>query len=381
MPRHVIQLSPDTYQFDDQPLIHEGIWKAASAIANAPLQMAQIKMDQEDRALANEERAARTQNYRDDNRRADSAAEAAGIERTYQHEKDAKTLRMQMTDHAAKAENERRKRDIEEGKPAKKLQEGADKTKAAELKAVQTRGAKVGNPWMGQGLDLEQAAQYNTEAYPADVAAAEHNTAVIKSKHLGDHMLSMPQAYSATPKTKYERGLQSSRPQTEIDEEAKKKYKGSKIPSVGDYLKMEDEGTDPETRGALSEPIPSLADATRTSSPEEIKAFQLRMSDTGTPTNIDAAPAPTVAQPVRSLPEKVADAQARLSATDPTQRNVVLAALKNADPVAYGALLDAARAGTSPAAPPQPKPVVKPPPAPYDPSSIFRVNGRSPIFK
>ena len=91
MPRHVIQLSPDTYQFDDQPLIHEGIWKAASAIANAPLQMAQLKMDQEDRAQAQEDRQYRLE----DRDRAHTAADAAI---KYRDQKDLKALQKEKQD-------------------------------------------------------------------------------------------------------------------------------------------------------------------------------------------------------------------------------------------------------------------------------------------
>ena len=79
-------MQPDTYAFDDQPLIHEGIWKAASAIANAPMQMAQIRMQQEDRSQAQEDRRTALADR-------DRAFGAAQAEREYQHGKDATALK------------------------------------------------------------------------------------------------------------------------------------------------------------------------------------------------------------------------------------------------------------------------------------------------
>jgi len=92
-------MQPDTYAFDDQPLIHEGIWKAASAIANAPMQMAQIKMDQEDRAQAQEDRRYRLV----DRDRAHAAAKEAI---TYRDQKDVKALEKEKRDWISKRAND-----------------------------------------------------------------------------------------------------------------------------------------------------------------------------------------------------------------------------------------------------------------------------------
>ena len=62
MPRTTIDLAPDQYQFNDQPLLSADIWKAASAIAQAPRQLAQIRMQQEDRTLA-QQQAQATRDY------------------------------------------------------------------------------------------------------------------------------------------------------------------------------------------------------------------------------------------------------------------------------------------------------------------------------
>lgn len=59
-------MQPDTYAFDDQPAIHEGIWKAASSIANAPIQLAQIRMDQADRTQDREMKQLQMDKYRAD---------------------------------------------------------------------------------------------------------------------------------------------------------------------------------------------------------------------------------------------------------------------------------------------------------------------------
>jgi len=91
MPRHVINMQPDTYAFDDQPLIHEGIWKAASTIANAPMQMAQLRMQEEDRAQSQEDRRIGLADR-------DRAFAASAAEREYQHGKDKHALQKEKQD-------------------------------------------------------------------------------------------------------------------------------------------------------------------------------------------------------------------------------------------------------------------------------------------
>ena len=91
MPRHVINMQPDTYAFDDQPLIHEGIWKAASTIANAPMQMAQLRMQEEDRAQVQEDRRIGLADR-------DRAFNASVAEREYQHGKDKHALQKEKQD-------------------------------------------------------------------------------------------------------------------------------------------------------------------------------------------------------------------------------------------------------------------------------------------
>ena len=84
-------MQPDTYAFDDQPLIHEGIWKAASTIANAPMQMAQLRMHEEDRAQAQEDRRIGLADR-------DRAFAASAAEREYQHGKDKHALQKEKQD-------------------------------------------------------------------------------------------------------------------------------------------------------------------------------------------------------------------------------------------------------------------------------------------
>lgn len=56
MPRTIIDLSAPSFQFNDEPLVHERIWQAANALAQAPMQRRKLQMEEEDRAQEREMR-------------------------------------------------------------------------------------------------------------------------------------------------------------------------------------------------------------------------------------------------------------------------------------------------------------------------------------
>lgn len=98
MPRHVINMAPDEYEFNDPSPIHENIWKAASNIANAPLRLAQIRMDEEDRAHARADRSQAQEDRRIGLADRDRAFNAAQAEREYQHGEKKHTRQKEKND-------------------------------------------------------------------------------------------------------------------------------------------------------------------------------------------------------------------------------------------------------------------------------------------
>lgn len=66
MPRTIIDLSTPQFQFNDQPLVHEEIWKAANALAQAPMQRQKLQMEMEDREQEREMRGLQMKKVKSD---------------------------------------------------------------------------------------------------------------------------------------------------------------------------------------------------------------------------------------------------------------------------------------------------------------------------
>lgn len=211
-------MQPDTYAFDDQPAIHEGIWKAASSIANAPIQLAQIRMDQEDRDLAREDRILQM-----DARKASAARQVAqdkiaADERDIKHENEAKKFRAEQTTKSAAAANKARELDIKERTAADKA------TAPPKVTTAQNEESRIGlsvgvprmfaanNPNRGRMQEHYQDNQTdpallartgyqdpNTQ-YTKDVAAMKQNKDTGKAQKKGQYGLSEQQALAAQPK-------------------------------------------------------------------------------------------------------------------------------------------------------------------------------------
>lgn len=64
MPRTIIDLTTPQFSFNDQPLLHENIWKIANTIAQAPVQAQKLQMEADDRAQEREMRRLRMEDMR-----------------------------------------------------------------------------------------------------------------------------------------------------------------------------------------------------------------------------------------------------------------------------------------------------------------------------
>lgn len=216
MPRHVINLAPEEYQFNDQPLLHEGIWKAASTIAQAPLQMAQLRMQQEDRDLERQNRLLQMQNVQSEIGARSAAATRQGEQDKYRKEQDIIKHRETATTQGRLA--------ARDAASAAKNTSGA-KTAEAQRKELLAAGL---NP-------TDYTGQPSSE-----VDSALYNAKQVKSQGLGKSSITPEQALVHVPKKDAEgHELPYNTVKANADDYIQAHYK----PTLGQKLGQQDTGS------------------------------------------------------------------------------------------------------------------------------------------
>lgn len=217
MPRHVINLAPEEYQFNDQPLLHEGIWKAASTIAQAPLQMAQMRMQMQQADLARQEHM----------------------------------LRMQEHEHNMKYHDaiigERNRHN-----------QAMEKQKAADSAHKATIAKKTPRELALESAEKSAHVVPDDTATSEDRSAAVHNAQEISKQKLGQHTLTRNEALVSASKPD-ESG--SAIPYAERNKRAEKLYSSSYNPTLGEDLSgpanaPNDLGSPPSLKMAMTPEAP-----------------------------------------------------------------------------------------------------------------------------
>jgi hypothetical protein len=176
MPRTTIDLAPTQYQFNDQPLLSREIWQSAQAIAQVPQQLAAIRMQQEDRAMEQQERTARMKHMELSDKMMAERGARDSVQDAYGRERQGRLDKSAQTESEHRMEMDRQRTELARTKLAEDVEKNALKMPAFRDRNQEARY----NNALKMGAKLEIAPQEGEDvddfAYRVEQTAAEqHN--------------------------------------------------------------------------------------------------------------------------------------------------------------------------------------------------------------